>query len=354
VEARFDPPEEWIRVLTIDAHTGGEPLRVVTEGWPELPGDTILAKREHAREHHERLRRALMWEPRGHADMYGCIPTEPVTPDGDVGVLFLHNEGYSTMCGHGIIGLVKVGLECGMFDPSDLDSDESGHPLIRIDTPAGRVTARAHLAPGATPDAPPRVARVSFHNVPSFVLEPDLHVGVPGLGPVRCDIAFGGAFYAYVDATDLDLVLEPSGVTRLIDAGRRIKRSVMEQHRIAHPSGDPALGFLYGVIFVAPAEGVHSRHVCVFADGEVDRSPTGTGVSGRAAILHRAGELAMGESITIDSIIATRFDVKVVALTGVGEVPAIVPEVTGDAFITGRHEFLIDPADPLQEGFFLR
>jgi trans-L-3-hydroxyproline dehydratase len=136
VKAQFDPPADWTRIETIDAHTAGEPLRVVTAGWPDIPGDTILAKRKFARENHDDLRRALMWEPRGHADMYGCILTEPVTPDGDVGVLFLHNEGYSTMCGHGIIGLVKVGIECGLLNPERLERDKAGCPIVRIDTPA--------------------------------------------------------------------------------------------------------------------------------------------------------------------------------------------------------------------------
>lgn len=352
MDPRFEIPAGWERLQTIDAHTAGEPLRVVTGGWPEIRGETILAKRQFARENHDSLRRALMWEPRGHADMYGCILTEPVTPDGDVGVLFLHNEGYSTMCGHGIIGLVTVGLECGLLDPAALEVDAAGQPVVRIDTPAGRVTATAHMESRTEGT---RVARVSFLNVPSFVLEPDLAVDVPGFGPVRCDIAFGGAFYAYVNATDMGLAIEPDSYTPLIDAGRRVKRAVMEQYAIVHPDGDPDLNFLYGTIFVQKGEGdVHSRNVCVFAEGELDRSPTGTGVSGRAAIHHFRGDLSAGEAITIESIIGSVFDVRVAAETTVGRRPAIVPEVTGTAHVTGRHEFLIDPEDPLRDGFFLR
>ncbi len=292
-----------------------------------------------------------MWEPRGHADMYGCILTEPVTPDGDVGVLFLHNEGYSTMCGHGIIGLVKVGLESGLLDPAKLDSDDHGRPVVRIDTPAGRVTAVAHTVE----NDPRRVERVSFRNVPSFVLQPDLEIDVPGQGRIRCDVAFGGAFYAYVDAADLGLDLAPEAYASIVDAGRRVKRAVAEQFTIVHPDGAADLNFLYGTILVAPGEGgVHSRNVCVFADGEVDRSPTGTGVSGRAAILHARGELAPGETITIESLIGTSFEVSVAEVTSAGDRPAIVPRVRGSAHITGRHEFLIDPDDPLRDGVFLR
>jgi proline racemase len=352
MDAGFAVPPGWDRLQAIDAHTGGEPLRVITGGWPDIPGETILARRQYARENHDALRRALMWEPRGHADMYGCILTEPATPDGDVGVLFLHNEGYSTMCGHGIIGLVKVGWECGLLDPERLERDGSGDPIVKIDTPAGRVTATAHLVEEADRQW---VGRVSFRNVPSFVLAPDIEVKVPGFGPVRCDIAFGGAFYAYVEAADLDLAIEPSAYARLIDAGRRVKRAVTEQYEIVHPAGHPDLDFLYGTIFVQKGEGaVHSRNVCVFAEGEVDRSPTGTGISGRAAIHHRRGELEAGQTITIESIICSSFDVRVAAETTVGNLPAVVPEVTGTAHITGHHEFLIDPSDPLRDGFFLR
>jgi trans-L-3-hydroxyproline dehydratase len=336
----WQPPAHWTKITTIDAHTAGEPLRVITGGFPALPGDTILAKRQYAREHYDHLRRALMWEPRGHADMYGCILTPPTMPGADVGVLFLHNEGYSTMCGHGIIGLVKVGIETGMLPVKE---------RIEIDTPAGRVSARAHLNGGV-------VERVSFLNVPSFVLAADLTVDVPGMGKVTCDIAFGGAFYAYVDAAAVGVDLTPENYRGIIDAGMRIKRAVMEQYTIVHPDGDPDLNFLYGTIFVRllPDSAIHSRNVCIFAEGEVDRCPTGTGVSGRLAIHHRRGDIQPDETITIESIIATQFTGRVAGVTQVQGVPAIIPEVSGTAHITGRNEFWIDPDDPLRDGFFLR
>lgn len=348
----FQPPEGWVCLRTIDAHAAGEPLRVITGGWPDVPGASILEKRRYAAERHDALRRVLMWEPRGHADMYGCLLTEPVTPDGDVGVLFMHNAGYSTMCGHGIIGLVTVGLECGLLNAGSLERDEADRPIVRVDTPAGRVTAAASLssAPGSV-----RVESVSFENVPSFVLEPDLEVRVEGFGTVRCDIAFGGAYYAYVEAADVELSLEPGSYPDIIDAGRRVKESVAKQYPIVHPGGDADLAFLYGTIFVAPGgEGVHSRNVCVFADGEVDRSPTGTGVSGWAAIHGLRGELGLGEAMTIESLIGTRFEVRITGRCMVGERPAVIPEVAGSAHLTGRHEFFVDPADPLGAGFLLR
>ncbi len=338
----FNPPGDWLRLGTIDAHTAGEPLRVIVDGYPDLPGETMLQKRACALEHHDHLRRALMLEPRGHADMYGCVLTPPVTPDGDVGVIFMHNEGYSTMCGHGIIGLVKVGIECNLLQVS------GDKPVIRIDTPAGRVTATAQINNE-------RVESVSFLNVPSFLLERDLHVDVPGLGDVTCDLAYGGAFYAYVEAASVGAEITPSNHSRLVDIGMRIKRAVMSSCEIIHPVGNTDLNFLYGTILVQPGSSpVHSRNICIFAEGEVDRSPTGTGVSGRAAIHHARGELGVGEAITIESVIGTSFDVRVAEMAAVGDIPAIIPEVTGAAFITGRHEFLLDPADPLRQGVLLR
>ncbi|HKW78638.1 MAG TPA: proline racemase family protein [Candidatus Limnocylindria bacterium] len=335
----WEPPEGWRRVSVIDAHAAGEPLRVVTGGVDPIPGGTIVAKRAWAREHLDTLRRGLMFEPRGHADMYGAIVTEPVAPDGDLGVLFMHNEGWSTMCGHGIIALTTVALETGMLPARD---------VVRIDAPAGRVTARPKRD-GA------RVASVAFENVPSFVLALDERVDVPGLGAIRYDLAFGGAFYAYVDVAQVGLDMTARDYRGLIDTGWRIKRAVMASRPIPHPF-EPELGFLYGTIFTGPpiGAGAHSRNVCVFADGEVDRSPTGTGVSGRVAIEHARGRLRAGEPFVVESIIDTRFTGRVLRETTFGPHRAVVPEVEGSAWISGRDELWFDPHDPLREGFILR
>lgn len=340
----WEPPDGWLRITTIDAHTGGEPFRVITGGYPELPGETILERRRYAREHLDHLRTMLMWEPRGHADMYGCIVTPPVTPGADIGVLFMHNEGYSTMCGHGIIAIARVALETGLLPMPAGD----GERVVRIDTPAGLVTAHARISGG-------QVTGVAFHNVPSFVLALDETVHVPGLGDVRYDIAFGGAFYAYVRAVDLGLTLAADEFRTIIDRGMAIKRAVMASRPIPHPFEED-LSFLYGTILVGPplGEGAGSRNVCVFAEGEVDRSPTGTGVSGRLALHHARGEIGVGEDIIVESIIGTRFRGRIVATTSFGPYPAVIPEVEGTAHITGRHEFLVDPADPLRDGFILR
>jgi trans-L-3-hydroxyproline dehydratase len=281
-----------------------------------------------------------MFEPRGHADMYGCILTDPVTHDADLGVLFMHNEGYSTMCGHGVIALVTVLLETGMLSPRD---------AIKLDTPAGRVTARADFDGR-------RVRSVAFENVPSFAYKLDQSISVPGIGEIRYDVAFGGAFYAYCKAEDLGVRIVPEEFRKLIDVGMSVKRAVMNSFEIKHPF-EADLGFLYGTIIDSVervASGTNSRNVCIFAEGEVDRSPTGTGVSGRVALEHAKGRLAVGEPFVIESLIGTRFTGRVVRETTFGEYSAVVPEVEGSAYITGRHEFLIDPDDPLKDGIILR
>ena len=339
---QWTPPADWRKITTLDAHTGGEPFRIITGGLPELPGDTILARRRAMTENYDAIRTALMWEPRGHADMYGCIVTPPVSRTADFGVLFLHNEGYSSMCGHGIIAMATVAVETGMVPVAA--------PLttVRIDTPAGLVTAHARVAAG-------RVTSVYFHNVPAFVLAMDRTVDVPGVGTVRYDIAYGGAFYAFVRAEDLGVTTTGADFNRLIERGMAVKRAVMAAGPVTHPF-ESDLSFLYGTIIVGPPRGqeVHSSNVCIFAEGEVDRSPTGTGVSARLALHHARGEIGLNDPIVIESILDTRFTGRVVETTTFGPHAAVIPEVEGRAFITGRSEFLIDPADPLKDGFIFR
>lgn len=338
----WSPPGSWDSVLVVDAHTEGEPLRVVISGFPNLDGADILAQRRDARAHHDGFRRMLMWEPRGHADMYGCVVLPPVTPEADVGVIFTHNEGFSTMCGHGIIGLATVLLECGLLAPREPEA------RVGIDTPAGFVEAWARVVDG-------RVVSVRFVNVPSFVLRTEGRVAVTAVGPVAYDLAYGGAFYAYVDAASLGLSLIPSEAPRLVELGRDIKAAVQAGDPPRHPEHDD-LGSVYGVIFTGEAleTGAHLRNVCVFADGEIDRCPTGTGVSGRLALEHAHGRLPAGEPLVVESIIGTRFRGRVVGQGRVGALDAVIPEVSGRAWITGRSEFFAAPDDPLREGFLVR
>lgn len=331
-------------IRTIDAHAAGEPLRVITDGLPALPGATILERRRYMRTHLDHIRRALMWEPRGHFNMYGCVVTPPVTPGADLGVLFMHNEGYSTMCGHGIIALVTVLLETGALPATGVQTP------VTLDTPAGLVRATAHL------DDSGHVERVSFLNVPSFVYARDVEIEVPEVGHLTVDIAFGGAFYAILPADRTRLRVEPEKTPRLVAAAEAIKAAVNATLPLQHPD-DPDLGFLYGTILTGPpaASEHHSRNICVFAHAEVDRSPTGTGVSARLALYHARGEIASGQWIAIESILgaASTFSGRVAGQSQVGPYPAVIPEISGTACITGRHEFILDPRDELARGFLL-
>ena len=334
--ANWRPPAHWTRITTIDMHTGGEPLRVVVDGLPPIEGRTVLEKRRYFREHYDYLRRGLMWEPRGHADMYGAVITP--SADADFDVFFLHNEGYSTMCGHAIIALTKLAVETDLVSNNELT----------INVPAGQIRARASVVDG-------QVVAASFRNVPSFLYLRDQRVGVEGIGQVRFDVAYGGAFYAFVHAEDVALDLVPWNATRLIDYGRRIKHAVMSSFPIVHPV-EADLSFLYGTIFTGPAlTATHqSRNVCIFADGELDRSATGSGVSARAALHFAKGELGQNERITIESILGSTMSVEVVELTKFGEYDAVIPEVGGTASYTARNEFYFDPDDPYANGFLLR
>jgi trans-L-3-hydroxyproline dehydratase len=338
----WQPPEDWIVIRTIDMHTGGEPLRVFIDGLPKIEGNTILEKRRYFRDNYDYLRTGTMWEPRGHADMYGAIITEPTTPDGDFGVFFMHNEGYSTMCGHAMLALVTLVLDTGII------KKEGDRPLIKIDAPPGRITAVGHRENN-------RVKYVTFCNVPSFMPMQNQQVEVPGIGNIIFDIGYGGAFYAYCQAKPLGLKLDASDYERLIDYGRRIKHAVIDNFEIKHPF-EKDLSFLYGTIFIGDANKTfnHSRNVCVFAEGEVDRSATGSGVSGRAAIHYAKGELKIGEIIRIESILGTCMEVKILETAEYGPYEAVIPEVSGSAWITGQNQFYFDPTDPLKKGFIFR
>mgnify|MGYP006295077555 FL=1 len=339
---RLKPPEGRLTVETIDMHTGGEPLRIITGGTGPIEGGTILEKRRYFRDRLDHIRTGLMFEPRGHADMYGAVITPPVTEEADFGTFFLHNEGYSTMCGHAVIALTKLAVESGMVE-KDPETEE-----IVIDAPPGKIRARAFIKDGI-------VEKVSFRNVPSFLYAKDQTADVSGIGPVPFDVIYGGAFYALCRAEDLDVSLEGADYNRLIDCGRKIKSAVSQMLDIRHPF-EPDLSFLYGTIITGSArnEHHHSRNVCVFAEGEVDRSPTGSGVSARAAALYEIGDLALDQTITIESILGTLMTVRVIEETEYGPFRAVIPEVSGSASYTGSHRFYFDPDDDLKNGFIFR
>src|SRR5687768_10334868 len=338
---------------TIDAHTAGEPLRLVTGGWPAPEGATMLERRAWAREHQDHLRRVLMFEPRGHADMYGALLTEPERPDSDVGVLFVHNEGYSTMCGHGIIAVTTIAFERALVRPtangrtiSDGATHTDSRQTLVFDAPAGQIRARAHWD-GA------RVSRVSFVNVPSFVLAAGLPVQVAGR-EISVDVAFGGAFYAVVDAESAGLAVVPNRLGSLKTVGMAIAREVERAITVVHPL-EPGLTGVYGTIFTGPptVADAHLRNVTIFADHEVDRSPCGTGTCAVLAVLDAMGLTSGDAPFVHESIIGTTFSARVLSRTTVGDHPAIVPELTGAASITGEHVFVVEAGDVLSEGFRL-
>jgi proline racemase len=336
--------KDMLRIRTIDAHTAGEPLRLIVEGFPPVTGRTILEQREFVRERHDHLRRALMLEPRGHADMYGALLTPPEHPGSHAGVLFMHNEGYSTMCGHGIIAVTKVAIERGLIvAPRAPD----GSVRIVLDAPAGPIEAIASVHGDV-------VTSVRFRNVPSFVLHPAVAVRV-GAREVRADVAFGGAFYAIVDSEAAGIPIVPERLQDLRRVGMEIKQAVEKAVTVAHPL-EPRLQGIYGTIFTGPPsdERADLRNVTIFADAEVDRSPCGTGTAAVMAVLSAMGMLVEGEQVfTHESIIGTTFRGRIVESTRVAEIDAIVPEIEGEAHITGEHTFLIDDTDPLKDGFRL-
>ena len=332
-------------IRTVDYHTGGEPFRIVLDGVPELQGRTVLERRRWAAEHLDHVRHLLIDEPRGHADMYGAYVT-PANDDGaDLGVVFFHNEGYSTACGHGTIALVTWALESGRL-PAREPSTE-----VRVDVPSGRLACTAMVRSGL-------VDRVAFRNVPSFVVVRDARIAT-SRGPVAVDVAFGGAFYASVDVRSLGLDVSRASLPALIALQRELRPAIDVSLDPVHPD-EPQLHGIYGVIFWqgepdAPGAGLVQRNVTVFADGEVDRSPCGSGTSARLALLDASGGLARGATLEHRSIVDSVFEGRVVGdgpALGVG--PTVITEVAGAAFRTGTHDFELDPRDPLGTGFLLR
>jgi len=333
---------EPLILTSIDAHTAGEPLRLITSGWPAPKGATQLERRAWARQHQDHLRKALMFEPRGHLDMYGALLTEPERPDSHAGVLFMHNEGFSTMCGHGIIAVTTIAFE------RDLINTGSEPGVLTLDAPAGQIRARAELVrtAGGT-----RVSRVSFINVPSFVFASGVPVRI-GSRTVPVDVAFGGAFYAIVDAEAAGLPIASERLNDLRAVGMTIARAVESQLTVVHPT-EPGLTGIYGTIFTGPptVAGADLRNVTIFAEAEVDRSPCGTGTCAVLAVIDAMGLVDDSKPFVHESLIGTTFQARVTGRTEVGAHQAIVPELSGEAWITGEHKFIVQAADPLKRGF---
>jgi proline racemase len=331
---------------TIDAHAGGGPVRLVVEGFPSPRGRTMIDKRAWLAGHAEPLRRAVMLEPRGHADMCGAVLTEPVAPGSHAGVLFFNNAGYTSMSGHGIIAVTTIALERGLIMPGG-----DGGTLV-FDTPAGTIRATAHRA-GAphAPAVPLRVERVTFVSVPSFVLHAGLAITV-GARRFRADVAYGGAFYAIVDSEAVGLPIDAAHLPELRRAGVAIMRAIEATHAIVHPTDADLLG-IEGAVFTAPPsdEFAALKNVTIFPDGQAERSPGGTAVAAITAVLDAMGLVGEGLPVIHESLIGTRFTSRINGRTTVGDYQAIVSNVEGSAWITGEHTFLVADDDPLKEGF---
>ena len=319
---------------TVEMHTGGEPTRIVVDGWPRLVGRTLLDKRREATERFDFLRRGLMLEPRGHDGMYGALLVEPDHPEADLAVLFMHNEGYSTMCGHATIALARWAVESGRMKGS----------TVRLQCPCGLVVA------SVAPDG-----RVRFESVPSFAYALDRIAPTDTWGPVAVDIAYGGAFYAFLAADSIGLDLRVSPMRAIVDAGEEIARAVAKAVPIEHPD-EPDLAFLYGTILTDGGDGkdTPSRNVCIFAGRQVDRSPTGSGVSARMA-LQMARRLArLGDQRRFESCTGAVFTGTAAReASPVGPRRSVIVEVGGIAQFTGEALFRFDPNDPLRDGFTL-
>lgn len=338
-----------MKFRTIDAHTGGEPLRLIVDGWPEPDGRTVLAKQAFAEARQDRFRRLLMHEPRGHADMYGALLTAPERADSDTGVLFMHGDGFSPMCGHGIIAVTKIIVERGIGPCASASGGGLDRSIV-FDTPAGQITARAALKKTR---AGVIVDSVSFTNLPSFVIAAGVPVTV-GSRTLTVDVAFGGAFYAVVDAESVGLAVVPAKLTELRAMGHAIARAVEKALSPVHPLDAGVCG-IDGTIFTAPptVPGADLRNVTVFGGREVDRSPSGTGTSAVLAVLDAMGLTDPERPFVHESIVGSTFSARVVGRTTVGEIPAIIPELTGSASITGEHTFIVERRDLFPKGFQL-
>ncbi|MGO0576208.1 proline racemase family protein [Ornithinimicrobium panacihumi] len=330
---------------TIDYHTGGEPFRIVTGGAPDLPGATVAERRVRAIEDDRAqwVRALLCSEPRGHADMYGCFLVPPDDDGADLGVLFWHKDGFSTACGHGTIALGAWAVESGL-----VEAEPDGVTEVVVDVPSGRVRALVRCEGGQVQD-------VTFVSVPSWVHARDVEV-VTSRGTARVDIGFGGAMYAVLPASAVGLDVVVGDYPALIATGREIRDQLNDRVAAEHPE-DPRLSGIYGTIFTAPGSSgdpLHQRNCTVFADGEVDRSPCGSGTAARVALLADAGELTEGQVLRHESIVGSIFLGQIPERDTVHGRPAVVPTVTGSAYRVGTSEFSVDPRDPMSPGFVLR
>ncbi|CAN7158638.1 proline racemase family protein [Mesorhizobium sp. LjRoot246] len=330
-------------LTVVDMHTGGEPLRIVTGGYPSIPKGTILEKRAYVRDHLDHLRKILMFEPRGHYDMYGALLVEPDLPGADLAVLFMHNEGYSTMCGHAIVALGRYAVDEGLV------AKQEPITTVNIEAPCGLVVASVEVRDG-------KAGAVSFESVPAFLFAGSQTIELPGHGTIGFDLAYGGAFYALADCHQFGLEFGSSRVRDFVDAATTLTNRLKTELPLSHPD-HADLAFLYGTILTDGRDAFAdeaTKNICVFAEAEVDRSPTGSGVTARLAAMHAKGEIVIGQTRLFESITGSRFSGAVVRTAKAGPHEAIIARVGGRAYYSGRAEFIVEADDELGRGFLLR
>ena len=337
-----DPKKQMFSV--IDSHTAGEPARIIIKGLPDIPGKTMAQKKQYLQDNLDNLRTSLMHEPRGHSEMFGAYLLPTTLPEAQLGVVFIDGGGYLNMCGHNTIAAVAVAFEVGMIEDKGGDTQE-----VVLETPAGLVTATAYF------DEDREVHEASFANVESFLYKKDVKLDVDGVGEITFDIAFGGSFFAIINAKEIGLAIIPDNASKLMALGMKIRRTVNDQVKIAHPT----LKHITSVDLVefydqATHPDANYKNVVIFGEGQVDRSPCGTGTSAKMATLHARGQLSAGEPFVYESILGTLFKGVIIKETEIAGIKAVIPQITGSAYITGYNNIIIDPKDPLQDGFVLK
>lgn len=324
----------------VDSHTMGEPTRVIYDGFPPLKGKTMMERKEYVEQYYDNYRTALMLEPRGHRDMFGALLTEPADERADLGVIFMDSEGYLNMCGHGSIGSVTVAVETGIIQVDGSDSE------VVLDTPAGIVRAKVTMEEG-------RVKEVSIHNVPSFLYKENVRLELEEYGMVTFDIAFGGSFFALVDSEEIGLEISPGNLDRLTDFGMRLKDKINSTMKIRHPYLNISTVDLVELYGPPTNPAADRKNVVIFGAAQADRSPCGTGTSAKVAALYAKGKLKLGEEFVYESITGSLFRGMAVQETQINGRRAIIPRITGSAYITGYNEWIVDEKDPLAYGFLM-
>lgn len=327
----------WLNA--VDTHTEGEPTRIITGGVGHLAGSSITEKRDFFQRHLDHLRTALLFEPRGHRDMFGCVLTEPAGSDAEFGMFFMDGGGYQDMCGHATVGVSTALVELGMV------VGEGPSRRIRFETPAGLVDSVVAVEDG-------RAVSVTFCGVPSFVEHRDASLAVPGIGDLKVDVAYGGNWFVYVDADELGLEVSLANIREVVDVGMRARKAANRSLPVRHPGIPGSASINIATVLARPADPAATyRNVHVFGPGQFDRSPGGTGNCARLAVLHEKGELGPDRRVQIESVTGGMFVARMLGESRVGDRRAIVPEITGSAHVTGFHQFPLDPRDRLGHGF---